>query len=66
MKVTADFFKRSGKWYMTETFEVPSVNVYDLREWIESNRPYKDEFIMVINEEASTDIIGFPMMDFPK
>lgn len=66
MRVTANFFKRSGKWYMDQTFDVPGdMDTYNIRLWIEANRPYKDEFIMVITDLESIELIGYPMMDHP-
>lgn len=65
--ITAQYFKTSGKWYMEEEIEVPKgLSFYEVRQWIEENRPYKNEFIMAITDEFSTDIIGYPMLDFPE
>lgn len=62
--INADYFKKSGKWYMTETLDVPvGLTFYEVRSWIEKNRPYKDEFHMVINDEYAIEIIGYPMLD---
>lgn len=65
MKIKANFFKPHGKWYMEEEFDIPEgMGFYDTRVWIENNRPYKNEFIMVIDYEECIDFIGFPMLDF--
>lgn len=59
-----EYFKKSGKWYMTETLDVPvGLTFYELRSWIEKKRPYKDEFHMVINNDYANEIIGYPMLD---
>lgn len=65
MKIKANFFNPRGKWYMEEEFDIPEgMDFYDTRVWIKKNRPHKNEFIMVIDYEEYTDVIGFPMLDF--
>ena len=49
---------------MSETLDVPvGLSYFEVRNWIIENRPYKNEFHMVISDEFSEEIIGYPMMD---
>ena len=62
--INVNYFKKSGKWYMSKTLDVPfGLSSYEVRNWIIENRPYKNEFHMVINDEFSQEIIGYPMLD---
>ena len=47
---------------MSETLDVPVVVIFQ-SEIDNRNRPYKNEFHMVISDEFSEEILGYPMMD---
>lgn len=62
--INVNYFKKSGKWYMSETLDVPvGLSYFEVRNWIIENRPFKNEFHMVINDEFSEEVIGYPMLD---
>lgn len=81
MKITIDYFKKSGKWYMEEDIFVPEEMYsggrntgfnptfsYNFRNWLHEEAQ-QDEFIGVVRiPENSIEelMLGYPMMIMPK
>lgn len=81
MKITIDYFKQSGEWYMEEEIFVPeemylggrnsgfnAVFSYNFRIWL-YEEAQRDEFIGVVRmPENSIEelMLGYPMMIIPK
>lgn len=81
MKITIDYFKQSGKWYMEEEIVVPKEMYldgrntgfnpnfsYNFRNWL-YEEAQREEFIGVVripDNSIEELMLGYPMMIKPK